>query len=398
MKSYNDFYVFEKWKNAPPWAFGSSNRQSILPHEDKESYWRIYSELLEEAEAAIADTTNADLCVRPKNYSRKQGSRGHRPVDLWVSICSKDSKNFGFMPQIYAIASNRGLEVGFAASIPESDYYDQASKNRNRTFVPLINAKLPEPASSEAMELEELLTEDNSSSQNPGWMFNTKTRLSPGETGYNAFTSLSDLLKYLKTEGTKTGGGCIARLYSKEELKSVNLKDEFRRALERFEPLLKPTRRDLELLKAPSEVKNLKSSDHFDPTSIDDGRQRVLAEVARRQGQAKFRQDLLKIYEGACAISGCNVPDVLEAAHIVPYRGKSTNHVTNGILLRADIHTLFDLGLMGIIPDTYKIVVSPALAQSIYQHFHGQKLRLPAANKNRPSLRALQERWKMMNQ
>ena len=50
-------------------------------------------------------------------------------------------------------------------------------------------------------------------------------------------------------------------------------------------------------------------------------------------------------YEGKCAVTGCDVPDVLQAAHIFPYMGPETNHPSNG-LLRADIHTLFDLGLI----------------------------------------------------
>ncbi|MFT9027245.1 HNH endonuclease [Acetobacter indonesiensis] len=393
MKSENDFYVFPKWREAPTGAFGIENRPAVVPPEDKEAYWHIYSELLEAAKSAIAGVPDDDLFVRPKSYSLERGSRGHRPVDLWVSICGQGAKAFGFMPQIYAIASGRGLEVGFAASIPESDYFDPASKSRNRALVPLINSRLPNPTSPAALSLAALLAEDG------GWVFSTQTRLSPGDIGYNAFGSLSDLLTYLKTEGTVTGGGCIARVYSLRQLAAIDLENEFRLALERFRPLLKlakPTNWDLRVLEAQSEVEGLNPSDPFDPSSIDDGRRKVLAEVARRQGQAKFRRNLLKIYEGACAISGYNVADVLEAAHIVPYLGQQTNHVTNGILLRADIHTLFDLGLMRIIPDTHEVVVSPALAQSAYQAFNGTILRLPSEKRNHPSMPALQRRWEMM--
>src|ERR1700722_13744752 len=45
------------------------------------------------------------------------------------------------------------------------------------------------------------------------------------------------------------------------------------------------------------------------------------------------------------------IPWVLEAAHITPYMGASTNSLLNGLLLRADIHTLFNLGLISIDPD-----------------------------------------------
>ena len=43
-----------------------------------------------------------------------------------------------------------------------------------------------------------------------------------------------------------------------------------------------------------------------------------------------------------------SISETLEAAHIIPYKGSSTNHIQNGILLRADIHTLFDLDLLRI--------------------------------------------------
>jgi len=47
-------------------------------------------------------------------------------------------------------------------------------------------------------------------------------------------------------------------------------------------------------------------------------------------------------------ISGCNVQEALEAAHIRPYSECGTNKIANGLLLRADLHTLFDLHLMSL--------------------------------------------------
>lgn len=393
MQSANDFYVFSKWLVAPSGAFGIKDRPAVVPQEDKEAYWRIHSELLDAANTAIANHSNDKLFLRPKNYSRERGSRGHRPVDLWVSICGDGAEAFGFMPQVYAIASTRGLEVGFAASIPESDYFDQESKNRNRALVPLINARLPNPDSNAAASLAAKLVQDG------GWAFSTQTRLVPGDSGYDAFGSLTALLAHLKTKGTMTGGGCISRVYSPDDLKKVDLSFEFDLALNRFGPLLelaKPSNWDLAVLDAQSEVEVFGLTVPFDPHSTEDGRRKVFAEVARRQGQAKFRNELLKVYNGICSISGCNVPDVLQAAHIVPYFGPQTNHVTNGILLRADVHTLFDLGLIRISHETYKVSVSPALAQSAYQEFDGKSIRLPLTNSSQPSKTALLKRWEMM--
>jgi hypothetical protein len=86
----------------------------------------------------------------------------------------------------------------------------------------------------------------------------------------------------------------------------------------------------------------------FDPTSIEDARRRMFGAIVLREGQPRFRQELIRAYDGKCAISGCALVQVLEAAHIHPYRGKDTNCVSNGLLLRADIHTLFDLGLIWV--------------------------------------------------
>jgi HNH endonuclease len=65
---------------------------------------------------------------------------------------------------------------------------------------------------------------------------------------------------------------------------------------------------------------------------------------------AKFRKKLIAAYRGRCAVTDCDAYDALEAAHILPYRGPAFDHVTNGLLRRADIHTLFDLNLIGIEP------------------------------------------------
>lgn len=115
----------------------------------------------------------------------------------------------------------------------------------------------------------------------------------------------------------------------------------------------------------------------FIPGSLDDARKRIVREIVRRQGQQGFRKKLLKSYQGCCAISGCDIESALEAAHISPYRGQHTNHVTNGILLRADLHTLFDLGLITVTPKEHKIRVSPQLKPPHYQALDGKKIKEP---------------------
>jgi len=74
----------------------------------------------------------------------------------------------------------------------------------------------------------------------------------------------------------------------------------------------------------------------------------IYVQIKLRRGQSKFRERLLKAYDNKCAISGCQIVEVLEAAHIVPHKHKVDYSVANGILLRADLHTLFDLNLIKI--------------------------------------------------
>lgn len=119
---------------------------------------------------------------------------------------------------------------------------------------------------------------------------------------------------------------------------------------------------------------------YFLPESVEDQRDRVLKSIVQRQGQREFRAALLEAYGGKCAMTGCEVVDVLEAAHIHRYLGKETNVASNGLLLRADVHTLFDLNLISIEPSTMLICVAPALAGSSYDKLSGTPLASPSAS------------------
>ena len=123
--------------------------------------------------------------------------------------------------------------------------------------------------------------------------------------------------------------------------------------------------------------------------SILDARERVVAAVVRRRGQPEFRKALIDAYDSACAITGCNAVEALEAAHISPYRGPDTNRPSNGLLLRADLHTLFDLGLIAVDTKTMTVVIAESLINTTYAEINGQSLRLPAKEAFRPNLRAL---------
>lgn len=129
--------------------------------------------------------------------------------------------------------------------------------------------------------------------------------------------------------------------------------------------------------------------DEFNPQNVRDAREKIARLVAKRQGQPEFRRKLLKAYGSKCAMSGCDAPAALEAAHIIPYLGPQTNHISNGLLLRADLHTLFDLGLLAIDSDTMTVVVHPSLLRTEYERLAGRPVSLPTKRENRPNREAL---------
>lgn len=131
----------------------------------------------------------------------------------------------------------------------------------------------------------------------------------------------------------------------------------------------------------------------FDPASATEGKRYVARTIAARQGQAKFRKDLLEAYDGRCCLSGCAITEIVDAAHIFPYAGVSTNNLTNGLPLRTDLHTLFDLGLIRI--DAAEVLtweVHPSLkADPEYAKLNGRILK-PASIS--PSVKSIEEHRK----
>lgn len=134
---------------------------------------------------------------------------------------------------------------------------------------------------------------------------------------------------------------------------------------------------------------------HLPPLDSEhDARVWTLTAVAQRQGQGAFRAKLLEAYNERCAITGCNAVAVLEAAHILPYRGEHTHRVDNGLLLRSDLHTLFDLGLVWI-NDKNEVAIADTLRGSDYEVLAGQALRLPVQPEHRPNPAHLAEHAKV---
>ncbi|MFC5061140.1 HNH endonuclease signature motif containing protein [Actinomycetospora atypica] len=102
-----------------------------------------------------------------------------------------------------------------------------------------------------------------------------------------------------------------------------------------------------------------------------DARLRVERTIVARRGQANFRSEQISSLDGACVISGCEVRAVLDAAHIMPYKGTASNVVSNGLLLRTDLHTLLDRDLLAIHPQTGEVHIAQSLQTTEYGGFVG---------------------------
>jgi putative restriction endonuclease len=108
-----------------------------------------------------------------------------------------------------------------------------------------------------------------------------------------------------------------------------------------------------------------------------------------RLGQGAFRVMVTDAYTRRCSISGEKTLPVLEAAHIRPYAQQGPHALSNGILLRSDIHKLFDTGYVTITPEL-KVEVSSRIRQEFengreYYQYHGKELVfLPSRAEDRP--------------
>jgi hypothetical protein len=108
------------------------------------------------------------------------------------------------------------------------------------------------------------------------------------------------------------------------------------------------------------------------------------AQVRVRQGQGEFRMKLLEAYGRRCAVTGTHLEPLLEAAHIIPHAAGTDYRTSNGLLLRADIHTLYDLHHLSI-DDRGIVHLSRAAFQTEYRQYDGRPIRMPTKVTQQPS-------------
>ena len=137
-------------------------------------------------------------------------------------------------------------------------------------------------------------------------------------------------------------------------------------------------------------LEELLQTDDLDIPPGYDERNRTHGVIVQRRGQRRFREGLMRAYGAQCAVTGTAGDAVLEAAHIRPYRGDLHNATSNGLLLRADIHTLFDLHLLTVLPFG-TIQVAPSLTDPLYADLNERMVRRPTTADARPLSAALEE-------
>ncbi|MFD9935852.1 HNH endonuclease [Streptomyces massasporeus] len=114
-----------------------------------------------------------------------------------------------------------------------------------------------------------------------------------------------------------------------------------------------------------------------------------VSKVRVRVGQSAFRSRLLREQGEQCAVTGPAPAATLEAAHLYSYAESGEHHDYGGLLLRRDIHRLFDLGQIAVDPGSGLVDVAPSLrTYPLYAQLHGQPLAVQLRPEHRVWLEA----------
>jgi hypothetical protein len=220
----------------------SRDRYASLSTEERAAYERIHAALGKLGQLVKQELGGDDYDVRlTSGFHLQSGVRGAIPKDLWFGVYRRENaQDFLGNPQLFAIVSGRGVELGFAASTHPSDFSNAELKARLRAAAPSIYAQLPDPDSNEAAELEQALGRD--------WEFRRKSRLEPHS---QEFADLTAWLRHFKSRsGADEGGGGITRWITGSALEAADLSQAAREMARSFQPLMVRIRAS----QGPSEV------------------------------------------------------------------------------------------------------------------------------------------------
>lgn len=212
----------------------SRDRYANLSPEERGAYERVHSALGQLARMVQEELGPADYdCRLTSGFHLQSGVRGAIPKDLWFGVFRRENATaFLGNPQLFAIASGRGVEVGFYTSTHPSDFYNSTLKARLRAAAPAIYRQLPDPGSPKAVEFERTLA--------GMWEYRRKSRLEPAR---GEFGDLSSWLHYFKSqEGAQEGGGAITRWITGTELDATDFREVVREMANVFRPLMSSIR------------------------------------------------------------------------------------------------------------------------------------------------------------
>ncbi len=116
--------------------------------------------------------------------------------------------------------------------------------------------------------------------------------------------------------------------------------------------------------------------------------------VQPRLGQGAFRLLVTDAYQRRCAVTGERTLPVLDAAHIRPYAELGPHRLENGLLLRKDLHALFDAGYVTVTP-SLELRVSRRIREEFengrdYYALEGASVRTPLPPAPPPSAEYLE--------
>ena len=160
------------------------------------------------------------------------------------------------------------------------------------------------------------------------------------------------------------------------------------------EEMPKVAARDFHAADAAERLRELRFEVLHNAINAERERQRVWIGRLAHPCQAKFRESLIDLY-GRCVFSSCSTLRALEAAHVDPVKRSGMDDPSNGILLRADLHKLFDADLIAVDPENGRVHVAAQCRDD-----YGDLLRdvvfhpLPRG----PDLGSFEARWQDFNQ
>jgi len=120
----------------------------------------------------------------------------------------------------------------------------------------------------------------------------------------------------------------------------------------------------------------------------------TVRQVSVRIGQPAFRAELVRKYGSICAFSGPAPAEALEACHLYSYAEIGRHDIEGGLLLRRDLHRLFDQGLLAVTPDGTIDVADSLKEYDLYSRLHAQQLKVSTTPRQREWLALHWAEWR----